>query len=197
MARKQADTYDTKRRSIVSSAAAVIAEAGMENASMSQIAEHGNVSKALLYHYYSSKAALIFDIVHSHLTELDDALEAVDQPDADPETRLSLLIHQVLDIYQHSDDQHNVQLNCVRSLSDEQLHAVHEVERRITHRFATVLQLINPGLNDERAYLMPVTMSLFGMLNWMYLWFKDDGSISRKEYAALITSMMLNGMKAV
>jgi len=116
MARKQANTYESKQRSILDSAAAVIAEAGMKNASMSQIAERGNVSKALLYHYYSSKSALIFDIVHSHLIELDAALQAADRPEIDPEKRLSLLISQVLKNYEHSDNQHKVQLNCVGTL---------------------------------------------------------------------------------
>lgn len=197
MARKQADNYESKQHSILASAAAVIAEAGMENASMSQIAERGNVSKALLYHYYPSKSALIFDIVHSHLTELDEALEAADKPEENPEERLSLLIKQVLKSYQNSDDQHKVQLNCVGTLTHEQIETVREVERNITYRFSEVLRLINPDLENGRAYLMPTTMSLFGILNWMYLWFKDDGSISREEYAKLVTSLMLNGMKGI
>lgn len=197
MARKQADNYESKQRSILASAAAVIAEAGMENASMSQIAERGNVSKALLYHYYSSKSALIFDIVHSHLTELDEALETIDRPDDDPEKRLSLLILQVLKNYQNSNDQHKVQLNCLGTLTSEQIETVRMVERNITHRFSEVLRLINPDLENGRAYLMPTTMSLFGMLNWVYLWFRDDGSISREEYAMLVTKLMLNGMRDI
>ena len=197
MARKQADNYEQKQRSILASAAAVIAEVGIENASMSQIAERGGVSKALLYHYYSSKSALIFDIVHSHLTELDHALQSIDKPKEDPEKRLGLLILQVLKIYQNSDNQHKVQLNCVGTLTHEQLDTVHMIERNIIKRFAEILRLINPDLENERAYLIPTTMSLFGILNWAYLWFKDDGSISREEYAMLVTKLMLNGMKSI
>lgn len=197
MARKQADNYESKQRSILASAAAVIAESGIENASMSQIAERGSVSKALLYHYYSSKSALIFDIVHSHVKELDEALEAADEPGADPEKRLSLLVLQVLKNYQDSDNQHKVQLNCVGTLTSEQFETVRSVERNITHRFSQILLLINPDLENGRAYLMPTTMSLFGILNWVYLWFKEDGSISREQYAELVTNLMLNGMKGI
>lgn len=197
MARKQADNYESKKRSILASAAAVIAEIGMENASMSQIAVRGNVSKALLYHYYPSKAALIFDIVHSHLTEVDAALEAADRPSEDPEKRLGLLILQVLNSYQNSDDQHKVQLNCVGTLTADQIETVRNVERNITRRFSEVLRLINPNLEKGQSYLMPTTMSLFGILNWVYLWFRDDGSISREEYAKLVTTLMLNGMKGI
>lgn len=197
MARKQAEDYESKRRSILASAAAVISDVGMENASMSQIAERGSVSKALLYHYYSSKSALIFDIVHSHLIELEEALETVDKPENDPEKRLSLLVSQVLKIYQYSNEQHKVQLNCIGTLTTEQIEIVRSIERQITHRFSNILLLINPNLEDGNSYLMPTTMSLFGMLNWVYLWFRDDGSMSREEYAALVTKLMLGGIKSI
>ena len=85
MARKRAENYDSKQQSILTHTAAVFSELGMEKASMAQIAVRGEISKALLYHYYSSKSALIFDIVRSHLADLDAALAAVDQPENDPE----------------------------------------------------------------------------------------------------------------
>jgi hypothetical protein len=44
---------------------------------------------------------------------------------------------------------------------------------------------------------MPVTMSLFGMMNWMDMWFKDGGRISREDYAEVLTTLMLEGIKAV
>lgn len=81
MARTRAVDFEEKQRGILASAAAVFAEMGMEKASMAQIAAHSNVSKALLYHYYPSKDALIFDIVRTHLIELETAIEAADRPD--------------------------------------------------------------------------------------------------------------------
>ena len=41
---------------------------------------------------------------------------------------------------------------------------------------------------------MPVTMSLFGMLNWVYLWFRDDGPITRNDYAEIVTTLMMSGV---
>ena len=76
MARTRAVDFEEKQRGILTSAAAVFAEMGMEKASMSMIASHSNVSKALLYHYYPGRDALIFDIVHTHLTELESAIDA-------------------------------------------------------------------------------------------------------------------------
>jgi hypothetical protein len=36
-------------------------------------------------------------------------------------------------------------------------------------------------------------MSLFGMLNWHYLWFRDGKGITREKYARMVTGLILSG----
>ncbi|MEH7827900.1 TetR/AcrR family transcriptional regulator [Gemmobacter denitrificans] len=198
MARTRAQDFEEKQRGILEHAARVFAEQGMEKASMSQVAAQAQVSKALLYHYYPSKDALIFAIIHSHLEELDEAVEQADDASLPPHQRLRGLVGAVLETYRGADDQHKVQLNATSALSDAQKAEITELERRIVRRFAAVLDEINPGLNDKnRPLLTPVTMSLFGMMNWMYMWFKEGGRISREDYADVATTLILEGIKAV
>lgn len=198
MARTRAVDFEEKQHAILVAAAAVFAEQGMEKASMAQIALRAQVSKALLYHYYPSKDALIFGIVHSHLTDLDAAVTAADDATLPLEARLQALIWAVLDNYRDADNAHTVQLNGTSALSDEQKAAIRMVERRIVKRFSDTLGQINPGLNaPERPLLMPVTMSLFGMLNWVYMWFRDGGTMTREDYGRLATTLILNGIKAL
>lgn len=197
MARTRAVDFEEKQRGILTSAAAVFAEMGMEKASMSMIASHSNVSKALLYHYYPSKDALIFDIVRTHLTELEGAIEAADRTDVTPQERLRLLVKAVLKNYEGADNEHKVQLNGTDALSQEQLSELQAIERRLVKRFSGVIHAINPNLNRDKPLLMPVTMSLFGMLNWVYMWFRPNGPITRDEYADIATTLILEGVKAV
>ena len=198
MARTRAADFEEKQRVILDLAAQVFAEQGMEKASMSQIATTAQVSKALLYHYYPSKDALIFAIITTHLEGLEAAIEAADDPALPPEQRLRKLVGAVLENYRGADNQHKVQLNATAALSDEQKAEITALERGIVRRFSTVLDLVNPGLNSkERPLLMPVTMSLFGMMNWVYMWFRDGGRISREDYADVATTLILEGIKAV
>lgn len=198
MARTRAVDFEEKRRGILNTAAAVFAEQGMEKASMAQIAAHGEVSKALLYHYYPSKDALIFAIIQTHLQELDEAIEAADDADLPARQRLRVLIGAVLMQYRGADNEHKVQLNGSAAMTDEQKTAIHAIERRIVRRFSAVLREINPDLdNPERPLLQPVTMSLFGMMNWVYMWFRDGGRISRDDYADVATTLILEGIKSV
>ncbi|SFO81934.1 transcriptional regulator, TetR family [Cohaesibacter marisflavi] len=198
MARTRANDFEEKQHSLLLDAARVFATQGMEKASMSQIASAAGVSKSLLYHYYPSKDALIFEIVHSHLEELDQALTDADDPSLPAEERLEKLVRTVIEAYRGADDQHKVQLNASQALSAEQRAEIVKVERRVVKRFSSTLREIHPILDDpDRPLLMPVTMSLFGMMNWVYMWFKEDGPISREDYARLATVLILEGVKAV
>lgn len=198
MARVRAADFEEKQRELLLTAAQVFADLGMEKASMSQIAAHAKVSKALLYHYYSSKDALIYEIIITHLEELDDAIAEADDPTLEPEKRLQRLFEVVLECYRGADNQHKVQLNATPSLPDHYKSEIHAVERVIVKRFSAVVKEINPSLaKPERALLTPVTMSLFGMMNWAYMWFRDDGPITREEYANLATTLALKGIKGV
>jgi AcrR family transcriptional regulator len=198
MARTRATDFEEKQHGILASAAAVFAEQGMDKASMAQIAGHCGVSKALLYHYYPSKDELIFAIIHSHLVELEAAVaEAVDEALA-PEAQLRVLVGVVLEKYRGADDAHKVQLVGASALTEDQRAAIRGVERGIVRHFSAALRRINPELDrPERPLLMPVTMSLFGMMNWVYMWFRDGGLISREDYAEMATTLILEGVKAV
>lgn len=197
MARPRASDYENKQRNILDAAAAVFAGAGMEKASMAEIARQGGTSKAVLYHYYASKDALIFDIVRTHLSALDEALTDADDTSLPAEDRLRKLILVVMDQYQDAGDKHQVQLNCANNLPAEQTETLRQMERLVVHRFSSVLALINPNLEGDRSLLMPVTMTLFGMLNWIELWFREDGPVSREDCANMITSLMLGGVKTL
>jgi len=197
MARTRAADFDAKQRSILDSAAAVFAKRGMEHASMAQIASENNVSKALLYHYYPSKELLIFDIGRTHLVELEAAIQAADRPTLPPAERLKRLVAAVLENYRNAASYQQVLLNGMSSLSGEQRGELQQIERRIVHGFAGILREINPEIERDRPLLTPVTMSLFGMLNWLHTWFRPNGPISREDYADLVTQLLLGGVKSI
>ncbi|MBP7000419.1 TetR/AcrR family transcriptional regulator [Amaricoccus sp.] len=198
MARTRASDFEEKQHGLLLSAAAVFAEQGMEKASMAQIAIRSGVSKALLYHYYPSKDVLIFAIVHEHLVDLEAAVADAIDPGLAPEAQLRRLVGVVLEKYRGADDAHKVQLVGTSALTEEQRGEIRAVERQIVRHFAGVLKRVRPDLDrPERPLLMPVTMSLFGMMNWVYMWFDDGGAVSREDYAEVATTLILEGIKGV
>ncbi len=197
MARTRADDYTDKRNAILARSAALFADRGIDRASMAEIAKACGVSKALLYHYYTNKDELLFDVIHAHLSAMEEKLAEADDPATTPEQRLRNLIAKVLDIYRDADDLHKVQLSGIPMLPNELAEQIWEIERRIMRRFSAVIREINPNLDGEQRLTTPMTMSVLGMLNWVYMWFRDGGPVSREDYAEAVADMVLNGMKGM
>ena len=63
MARPRSADHGIKRRAILDRSAALFARNGYDRTAMAEVAAACGVSKALLYHYYDSKDALLFDIL--------------------------------------------------------------------------------------------------------------------------------------
>jgi TetR/AcrR family transcriptional regulator len=197
VARTKAVDYDLKREAILHSAAKLFAETGFDRASMSQLAEACGVSKALLYHYYSGKDALLFDVIGAHLNELCALVEAADDPSGTPEVRLQRLVAALLDAYRESDHEHQVQINAMKYLPANQQEELKDLERRLVSLFAGAIRAVEPALGDARGLLKPVTMSLFGMLNWHYMWFRPDGKIGRDDYARIASRLVIDGARGL
>ena len=193
MARPRAEDYDDKRDAILDMSGKLFAEMGYDGASMNQIAVACGVSKALLYHYYDNKEALLFDIIERHLEALVGAVRTAWEATSDPIERVVAISTALLEAYRDADAEHKVQINDLKRLPNGRQEEVKQLERKLVSLFADALVAANPALGNGNPLLKPVTMSLFGMLNWHYLWFRPQGQISRQDYAALATRLVIGG----
>jgi TetR/AcrR family transcriptional regulator len=194
MARTRALDYDDKRKALLDVAARLFAARGFDRTSIAEIARKAHVSKALLYHYYPSKDELLFDIIHRHLAELAGQLAAAEDLSASPEQHLLGLVRATLLAYRDADAMHKVQLNELDKLDAAQQRKLRSVERAIVATMARAVKRLNPAfLERDGALLKPATMSLFGVLNWTYLWFREDGPLSREDYARFVTRLYVEG----
>lgn len=197
MARPRASDHDEKRRAILHRAALIFARDGYDRASMSRLAAECGVSKALLYHYHASKEALLFDILSNHLSMLVEVVEAADEPSLAPEARLERLVAALLDAYRDADAEHRVQLSALRFLPEAEQERLKALERRLVEMFAEALRSFDPARFEAPPLIKPVTMSVFGMVNWAYMWFRDGGAVSREDYARLIARLVAGGIPRI
>ena len=157
------------------------------------IAEACGVSKALMYHYYSSKDAVLFDLLQDHLQNLVAVVEAAAQSAGKPEEKLFAISAALLEAYRGADAEHQVQISSLKLLPPAQQEILKEMERKLVAIVSDAIADAIPSRRKEAAALKPLTMSLFGMLNWHYLWFRDGKGITREKYARMVTSLILAG----
>ncbi|MCV2872397.1 TetR/AcrR family transcriptional regulator [Defluviimonas sp. WL0050] len=193
MPRGLARDHDDKRAAIREGAAAYFAAHGFDRASMAGAAKACGVSKALLYHYHASKEALLFDILDAHLSGLVEVVAAV--PEGQPEATLRALIRAILMEYRDADAEHRLQLDALKALTPDQQTVLRGHQRRLVGSLAETLGRLRPDLTEDR--LQAATMSVFGMLNWFFLWHRPGKGIGREAYADMVTDLVIGGLPAI
>jgi TetR/AcrR family transcriptional regulator len=196
VARTRAADYETKRSHLLRTAAPLFARHGYDRTSLAMIAVAAGVSKGLVYHYYPDKNAVLADIIRRHLAELIEAVTAAAAEDSRaPERRLADMAAALLAAYRDADAEHQVQVAHLRLLPEPVQRELKDMERVLVSLFAGALAAVVPPLARDRRLLKPLTMSLFGMLNWAFLWFREDGAMTRTEYAVLAARMVVQGAR--
>ncbi len=195
MARPRAADYTDKRYALLHKAAVLFAENGFDRTSMSDIAKALGVSKTLFYHYYRSKDDLLFDIIRSHLSALIASTESVARTLEPPGVRLSSTIKAILDCYRDADAEHRVQMSDMKRLSDERQMELRGLERILVTLLSDIVGDLAPALSAARIKVL--TMSIFGTLNWKFMWFRDNGAVSQDAYADILAQMFLAGIEQV
>jgi AcrR family transcriptional regulator len=193
MARTRAIDYDRKRQGILSRSASLFAEHGFTGTSITMISEACGVSKALMYHYYRSKDAVLFDLLEDHLQNLVAVVEAAGQSAGDGSEKLFAISAALLEAYRGADAEHQVQISSLKLLPPAQQEILKELERKLVAIVSDAIAAAIPNAAKKRHLLKPLTMSLFGMLNWHYLWFRDGKGITREKYARMATGLILSG----
>ena len=62
--------------------------------------------------------------------------------------------------------------------------------------FADAVGAVRPALARNELD-RPLTMLLFGMINWMFTWLRPDGSLTHEQMAPLVADLFFGGLAAV
>lgn len=189
MPRGVAKDHDEKRAALRHGAAGYFATHGFDRASMTGAAKACGVSKALLYHYHDSKEALLHDILDAHLSHLADVARTA-APDG-----LRVLIAAILDAYEDADAAHKLQLEALHLLPEDLRAPLVALQRDL-------VALMSGAIADRRADLDPdrlraASMTVFGMLNWFYMWHRPGKGLSRTAYAEFAADFVEGGLQAL
>lgn len=196
MARTIAKDHDQKREQILKTAAKVFAEQGFDRASMTTLAKECGISKANIYHYYDSKDAILYDILETYLRDLRDRICSVDLEGLSPDDKLRKVVREILFAYQGADDEHRVQISGMNALTEDQQKLLRGYQLDLVNMVRDILSDLAPSAFDgDRDKLRGATMSVFGMLNWYYMWNTGAGSEAREDYADLISTLTLHGVQ--
>ncbi len=196
MARKRAPGFEAQREDMLAEAARLFAQQGFSATSMNQVAEACGVAKPTLYHYFQDKNDLLAQICDSHVHALLALVEEVKAKGLAPDAELRALIERFTSVYADAQDQHRVLTSEIKFLADAERQRLLDVERRVVAEFAAALTRVRPELQGAQLH-KPLTMLLFGMINWTFTWLRPDGDLSPEALASVVSDLFFGGLGAV
>ena len=183
-------TYDEKLARILQTAAASFADKGYHDTSIRDISRATGVSLSGLYYYFRSKEELLFLIMeHCFATVLEGAQHVLAE-EKDPERRLRLFIENHLRYFVSNMKEMKVLSHEARSLTGDYRRLVNTKKGQYTDLCIEILgELATAESIDPRigAY------SLFGMMNWIYNWYKPERDVPVARLAEDMSRLFLNG----
>ena len=184
-----------RREEVLAAAAKVFHEKGYASASIQDVAEELDILKGSLYYYIDSKEDLLFRIIEGVHADIVERLEEWLAADEDPLVLLRSYLEQQVRAYCRDVERVGVFLHDFHHLSPER-QALILTER---DRFDQALRdLIGRGVAE--GVLAPdvdpklTAMAVFGMMNWISTWWREDGPSAPDEVAQQFTDLVLAGV---
>ena len=196
MPRGRAPGYDTQREQILARAAELFARQGYTATSMNQVALACGVSKPSLYHYVRDKYQLLVEIAEDHVGRLNALVALVQLKKLAPQARVRELIGSFLEVYAHAQAAHRVLTEDVKFLEPADRKRVLDAQREVVAAFAEAIADTRPELRATELH-KPVTMLLFGMMNWMFTWLQPGGKLTHAAMAPIVADLFFGGLNAV
>jgi AcrR family transcriptional regulator len=193
---RQATRFDRRLSKILDHATAVFYEKGYEGASMRDLSRVTGLSLAGLYYYFESKEELLYLIQKHYFTVVVDRLQKRLEGISDAEARVRSFILNHFEYFLAE----NYKATKVLSKEDDVLAGslateVTTLKRRYYRCCADLVEAFKQQKGLEFNTRVAV-LSLFGMMNWIYTWYKpqvdpEAGALSRQ-----VGDLFLAGIKS-
>jgi len=185
---------EKRKQQILDTAALVFARLGYA-ATIDQIAEEMGVTKGHIYYYFNSKQDILFQIFRQAMSYFLAEIAAVNTPDLPPDYRLKAIFKKHIMAICENRAIMTVFMDLRRDLLPDNWREI----AASRNRYENLLQdLIREGM--EKGYFTAinekiVSYTLLGSINWVYVWFHENGELRSEEVADIMAEYLLRGIK--
>jgi len=185
--------FDHKLGQILAAAARLIAGEGYGQTTIRQVAKEADMSLAGLYHYFSSKEELLY-LIQYHtfdaiLKRLDERLD----PDDPPRQQLLAMITNHLEHFLARMNELKVCASEMETLNGAYYEEVRGLRQRYLKVTLEIVDAVASSAGGARVNPWLSTLYLFGMLNWIYMWYPAAEGMSAETLADQVSTLFLEG----
>jgi AcrR family transcriptional regulator len=180
---------------VLSNAARLFREKGFERTSLKEIAEACNMLPGSLYYRYSTKEALLVELMRRGVDLVTAEVESAYASSDDPVERLRLCINAHLRALLVDSDAVYVLLFEWRALGPEAREDIIELRDQYESLWADILEtMIAQGVVRKNVDGRLLRLIGLGALNWVATWFDPNGAHSLDAIGDLIWQIAMDGV---
>ena len=180
---------------VLSNAARLFREKGFERTSLKEIAEACNMLPGSLYYRYSTKEALLVELMRRGVDLVTAEVESAYASSDDPVERLRLCINAHLRALLVDSDAVYVLLFEWRALGPEAREEIIELRDQYESLWADILEtMIAQGVIRKNVDGRLLRLIGLGALNWVATWFDPNGAHSLDAIGDLIWQIAMDGV---
>jgi len=183
------------RQEILRTSARLFQQQGYDATSMNDVAAALKLSKGGLYHHFQSKDEILFHIMSHAMDITEERVINVVRRIENPEDRLRTLIRLHIEVVLSPEDReitvmlhenHPLPPALRRKINGRKKDYVHFVENLIgdVQRLRGSSSIVTPRAG---------TFALLGMINWIYQWYKPEGTLSGADIVSQFTEIFFRG----
>jgi TetR/AcrR family transcriptional regulator, cholesterol catabolism regulator len=183
------------REKLLQAAVDLFFEKGYASTSIREIGTKAGITNSLIYHYFTNKEEMLFEIVNRSVGDLIDTLNEITRGLSDPlECLRQMLIGQTALLSAKREKESKILFSEYHWLTGAKRKALRKSQRAVYDLYmAKCRELKQKGiLNDID--LSVLTFSIFGVLFGFFRWYRDTGSLTKEDVAENIWKFLFYGM---
>ena len=182
-----------KLERLLSSSAGLMARRGFSQTSIRDVANETGFSLGGMYYYFKSKEDLLYLIQEKTFSSLLEIQEAAVAQGGSAEERLRRLIGNHLSYFLSHFNELKVCTFELESLQDERYERIAVLRRRYFACMAHAVAEVT-GSPESAPDVRHKTLFVFGMLNWIFMWFDPERDEPVSQLGDEMVDMVLNGL---
>lgn len=194
---KERAGYKQRLREVLKVSARIFAEDGYEKAGIRKITKELGKSLSAIYYYVNTKEELLYLIQLETFSSLVDELDKRIKTTSDPAEQIQLMIENHISHFVNHMDELKVCSHEMETLSGEAYREVLDVRRRYYSAARSIVANLLGQLGNDKLDADLATLNLFGMLNWIYMWYDPKRNKSVDELVDQINQLFLHGLVSV
>jgi AcrR family transcriptional regulator len=212
------ETLIDSRQEILRTAARLFQQRGYDATSMNDVAAALKLSKGGLYHHFQSKDEILFEIMNHAMDITEERVLGPVRGIANPEERLRALIRLHIEVVLSPRDReitvmlhenHPLPPGLRKRINTRKKEYVHFLENLIAEVQKEAQKEVQREIpkevpkdalrgRSETTHVSPraAAFALLGMINWIYQWYKPEGTLQTQNLVPQFTELIFGGILA-